>query len=110
MLSLNIGIETDKHQLRSDAKRVLTAPTGKGTKWIGDTPKYSNARDERNRGPREGLAYAAVTLPGQVSAIRAVLHEMKTRLPKDWDVKNVLDFGSQTGAGFWSVDYHLNIK
>jgi ribosomal protein RSM22 (predicted rRNA methylase) len=61
------------------------------------------------RGPREGLAYATITLPGQVTAIRAVLHEVQTRLPSAWSagVKNVLDFGSQTGAGFWYVFYAL---
>jgi hypothetical protein len=53
------------------------------------------------RGSREGLAYAAIALPGQVSAIRAVLHELKTRMHTTWNVKNVLDFGSQTGAAFW---------
>jgi hypothetical protein len=63
------------------------------------------------RGPREGLAYATITLPGQVAAIRAVLHEVRTRLPPSWSagVKNVLDFGSQTGAGFWYVFYTLTI-
>jgi ribosomal protein RSM22 (predicted rRNA methylase) len=70
-------------------------------KWIGDTPKYSSSREEIRMGSREGLAYAAITLPGQFAAIRAVLHELKTRLPRDWIVKNVFDFGSQTGAAFW---------
>ncbi|PVF99847.1 Rsm22-domain-containing protein [Serendipita vermifera] len=94
--------ETDKYQLRSDAKRLLTTPAGRGMKWIGDTPKYSSSREEIRMGSREGLAYAAITLPGQFAAIRAVLHEIKTRMSREWTVKNVLDFGSQTGAAFWA--------
>lgn len=98
--------ESDKHQLRSDAKRLLTVPTkakGNGVRWIADTPKYSTGKDERMRGPREGLAYATITMPGQVAAIRSVLHEAGMRLPAEWrgGVKNVLDFGSQTGPAFW---------
>lgn len=101
-------VDSDKYQLRSDAKRLLAVPTkakGNNLRWIADTPKYSTGKEERMRGPREGLAYAAITLPGQVAAIRAVLHEVRTRLPRKWseNVKNILDFGSQTGAGFWYV-------
>jgi ribosomal protein RSM22 (predicted rRNA methylase) len=74
---------------------------GLGPRWMGDTPKYSRAKAEREMGLREGLAYATITLPGQVAAIRAVLHELSTRLPSGWMVENVLDFGSQTGPAFW---------
>lgn len=68
-----------------------------------NTPNYSSGKEERIMGPREGLAYAAITLPGQISAIQAVLLETKTRMPPSWSVKNIIDFGSQTGAGFWFV-------
>ncbi|KAG8834787.1 37S ribosomal protein S22 [Serendipita sp. 399] len=95
--------ESDKHQLRSDAKRLLTASVGGKNRWIGDTPKYDTRREERIRGSREGLAYAVVTLPGQVTAIRTILREVKLRSPLDWTVNTVLDFGSQTGAAFWAT-------
>jgi hypothetical protein len=54
-------------------------------------------------GPREGLAYAAVAMPPHVVAIKSVLHQLYIRMPSDWTVKNVINFGSQTGAGFWYV-------
>lgn len=83
--------------------------TGKGSKWMGDTPKYSRGKEERIMGPREGLAYATITLPGQIAAIRAVLHEIRTRFPLDWTISNVLDFGSQTGGTFWCVVAYSSI-
>ncbi|KAG8760224.1 37S ribosomal protein S22 [Serendipita sp. 396] len=95
--------KSDKHQLRSDARRLQSVSDGKRSRWIGDTPKYDTRKEERTRGAREGLAYAVITLPGQVSAIQSILHELKVRLPLDWSVNTVLDFGSQTGAAFWST-------
>jgi len=61
-------------------------------------------------GPREGLAYAAIALPPHIVAIKSVLHQLRVRMPNDWTVKNVINFGSQTGAGFWYVAYGQRIE
>lgn len=95
--------ESDKHQLRQDAKRLFSTPLGARSRWTADTPKYESTRDERLKGPREGLAYAVITLPGQAAAITSVLYELKLRSPRDWTATTILDFGSQTGAAFWST-------
>lgn len=72
-------------------------------------PKYKRAWEERIMGPREGLAYAAIALPPHIVAIKSVLHQLRVRMPRDWTVKNVINFGSQTGAGFWYVPYSQGI-
>ena len=68
-------------------------------------PKYKRAWEERTMGPREGLAYAAIALPPHIVAIKSVLHQLRVRMPSDWTIKNIISFGSQTGAGFWCVIY-----
>ena len=94
--------------MRSDAKRLLLQPstsTSWGNQWTTETPKYKRAWEERVMGPREGLAYAAIALPPHIVAIKSVLQQLRVRMPHDWTVKNVINFGSQTGAGFWYVPY-----
>lgn len=83
------------------------APLSGRSRWTADTPKYESLREERTKGPREGLAYAVITLPGQAAAISSVLYELKMRSPREWTATTILDFGSQTGAAYWYVRIHL---
>ena len=73
-------------------------------------PKYKRAWEERIMGTREGLAYAAIAMPPHIVAITSVLHQLRARMPSDWTVKNVINFGNQTGAGFWYVVYGRGIR
>ena len=81
-----------------------------GNQWATETPKYKRASEERIMGPREGLAYAAIAMPPHIVAIKSVLYQLRVRMPNDWTVKNVINFGSQTGAGFWCVVYGRGIQ
>jgi ribosomal protein RSM22 (predicted rRNA methylase) len=57
--------------------------------------------------PREGMAFISVGMPAHYAAISAVLEEIKHRFEPEWEVQEVLDFGSKSGTGFWYVDWRI---
>lgn len=104
--------ESDKHQLRSDAKRLFLKPSSRDTEfeneWTSELPskfKESKRRKSARVTPREALTYTVIALPGQYAALRNVLRETRVRLGDDWagTVRGVVDFGSGTGVGMWYV-------
>ena len=57
----------------------------------------------------KGSPYAAIALAPHIVTIKSVLHQLRVRTPSDWNVKNVINFGSETGAGFWYVTYSQQV-
>jgi len=71
-------------------------------RWQTRLPNTQNANSkDRRMAPREGMAFVSVGMPAQYAAISAVLGEAKHRLEQDWEVREVLDFGSKSGTGLW---------
>jgi hypothetical protein len=105
--------DNDKRQLRSDVKRLFLHEANEGssktrTQWSIQLPdKFKGPKKFKASRitPREALAFSVISLPGQFSAISAVLTEACVRLGENWskNVKTVIDFGSAMGAGIWCV-------
>ena len=117
-LNLNheFTLANDKHQLRSDAKRIFLQEKEVGTNSTAEMRNYWTMQlPDKFKGPkkfkasrmtpREALAFSVIALPGHFSAISNVLEETRTRLGETWseNVKAVIDFGSGAGAGIWFV-------
>ncbi|KAF8308419.1 hypothetical protein DL93DRAFT_1883914 [Clavulina sp. PMI_390] len=115
---LNQGITTliagsDKHQLRSDAKRLFLKPSSRESssfdnEWTLELPgkfKENRKRKSARVTPREALAFTAIAIPGQFAAVQNVLRETKGRLGDTWaqNVQGVIDFGSGTGVAMWAT-------
>ena len=100
--------ESDKIQLRSDAKRLFheegvgTAPE---SNW--DTSyemnKYRTRKQASRHAERDGTAFASIALPSHYAAILAVFEHVKRRLEPSWKVERIIDWGAGTGSGLWSV-------
>ncbi|KAG8966561.1 37S ribosomal protein S22 [Tulasnella sp. 419] len=96
---------SDKHQLRSDAKRLFLHPRASSDDklyWKNVMPTHSSKKQERIMGKRDGMAFMSTVMPAQFAAIRAVLNAAKMKLEPDWMIEEVMDFGSKTGNGFWA--------
>ncbi|KAG9013377.1 37S ribosomal protein S22 [Tulasnella sp. JGI-2019a] len=109
--------ETDKYQLRSDAKRLFLHPSPASVhdlRWSSKTPQHSSKKKEKMMGPRDGLAFATVAMPAHYTAIATVFEEAKQRLGRDWEIDSIVDFGAKAGAVLWaardtfkSIDHYM---
>jgi ribosomal protein RSM22 (predicted rRNA methylase) len=105
-------VDSDKHQLRYDAKRLFQDPEGsqEESRWEPRYDvKYRSRRQTARHSERDATAFAAVALPAQYAAIYSVLDHVKTRLGPDWKVENVIDWGVGTGSGIWCAHTHTPI-
>ena len=94
--------ETNKSQLRSDAKRLFQGPHA--DEWILQyDAKYRTRIQGVKHARRDGAAFVSVALPAHYSAIVAVLDHVKRRLGSSWRIERVLDWGAGAGSGLWSV-------
>ncbi len=50
----------------------------------------------------DALAYAAYRMPATLAAVRAVLRQIRLRLP-EWNPQTFLDVGAGTGSGLWAI-------
>ncbi|KAF8899156.1 mitochondrial small ribosomal subunit Rsm22-domain-containing protein [Infundibulicybe gibba] len=104
--SINLLIsESDRPQLRSDAKRLFyDGEVGKGPEgdWEAryDT-RYKSRQQAARHSERDGTAFVSIALPAHYSAIYSVLESIKRRLEPSWRVEKVIDWGSGTGSGLW---------
>lgn len=107
-----MDLDSDKHQLRSDAKRLFLKPSSRESEfddeWTREMPskfKESKRRKSARVTPREAMAYTVIAMPGQYAAIKNVLREAQLRLGETWsqNVRGVVDFGSGTGVAMWYV-------
>lgn len=95
--------ESDKLQLRGDAKRLFEEEQD-GHGWDHEfSGKYRSRTQRDKRGVRDGTAFASVALPAHYSAITSVLSHLKHRLGKQWHVSRVFDWGAGAGSGLWFV-------
>ena len=105
---LNAAPESDKHQLRSDAKRLFLDPEHEGTtksQWETKYDvKYQSWLQASRHFERDGTAFASVVLPAHFSAIYSVLDQAKRRLGHEWSVNKVVDWGAGTGSALWWVN------
>ena len=103
---------SDKHQLRSDAKRLFLKQTPNkkaryGDEWTTELPDKFKDPNKKHRAarvsPREALTFGVLSVPAHYAAISNVLHETRNRLGEPWatNVEGFIDFGSGTGAGIW---------
>ncbi|KAG8881935.1 37S ribosomal protein S22 [Tulasnella sp. 331] len=109
--------ETDKYQLRSDAKRLFLHPSPASVhelRWSSKTPQHSSKKKEKMMGPRDGLAFATVAMPAHYAAIATVFEETRQRLGPDWELESIVDFGAKAGAVLWaardtfkSIDHYI---
>ncbi|KAF9513878.1 hypothetical protein BS47DRAFT_1343701 [Hydnum rufescens UP504] len=105
--------ESDKHQLRSDAKRLFLQPSTRKSprredEWTTELPekfKGSKKLKASRITPREALVFAVISMPAQYAAITNVLHETRNKLGKQWadQIHGFIDFGSGTGSGIWAA-------
>ncbi|KAG8934616.1 37S ribosomal protein S22 [Tulasnella sp. 408] len=102
--------KSDKHQLRSDAKRLFLNPAPSNNqelRWETNSPAYGSKLKERKMAERNGLAYATVAMPAHYAVIEGVLQEIKSRGTPDTQPfdqpMTVIDFGSKYGAGLWAA-------
>jgi hypothetical protein len=98
------GIEANKTQLHSDAKRLFQKDGADEDEW---EPHYDTKYRTRIQGvkhaKRDGTAFASVALPAHYSVIYAVLDHVKQRLGPTWSVERVIDWGAGVGSGLWLV-------
>ncbi|KAH9004167.1 Rsm22-domain-containing protein [Lactarius hatsudake] len=89
--------DSDKHLLRSDAKRLFNEH-GDENKWNPAlNVRYKSYKQAHRHAERDGTAFASIVLPAHYSAIYSVLCRVKLRLGPQWSVQNVLDWGAGTG-------------
>ena len=103
-------LDSDKTQLRNDAKRLFQGEGENGSSggWNSQYDvQYKSRRKAHELGERDGTAFATVALPAHYAAIFAVLAHAKQRLGPDWLVDTVYDWGAGTGSVFW---YALKLK
>jgi ribosomal protein RSM22 (predicted rRNA methylase) len=50
----------------------------------------------------DALAYATYRMPATLAAVRAVLRQIRLRLP-EWNPQTFLDVGAGTGSGLWAM-------
>ena len=105
---MHVPLESDKYQLRSDAKRLFHAEAeadGESdidANWETNYDTKYRSRHQRERhSERDGTAFASVALPAHYSAIVSVLSHVRQRLETEWTVRKVLDWGVGTGSGLW---------
>ncbi|KAJ2923858.1 hypothetical protein H1R20_g13241, partial [Candolleomyces eurysporus] len=94
---------SDKSQLHSDAVRLFANPEGDKPGWqMQLDTKYRSYKQGARHAERDATAFASVALPGHYSAIYSVFNHLKHRMPSDWEVERVIDWGSGTYAGLWA--------
>ncbi|KAH9178851.1 Rsm22-domain-containing protein [Lactarius sanguifluus] len=97
--------DSDKHLLRSDAKRLFNEH-GDENKWNPAlNVQYKSYKQAHRHAERDGTAFASIVLPAHYSAIYSVLCRVKSRLGPQWSVQNVLDWGAGTGSALWAACY-----
>ncbi|KAH9050521.1 Rsm22-domain-containing protein [Lactarius hengduanensis] len=97
--------DSDKHLLRSDAKRLFNEH-GDENKWNPAlNVRYKSYKQAHHHAERDGTAFASIVLPAHYSAIYSVLCRVKSRLGPQWSVQNVLDWGAGTGSALWAACY-----
>ncbi|KDQ14022.1 hypothetical protein BOTBODRAFT_66460 [Botryobasidium botryosum FD-172 SS1] len=107
--------DSDKHTLRSDAKRLFldqsSQPNNRHSAWSLSLPE-SKMSKPRTVTPRDGLAFSAVAMPAHFAAISNVLREVKGRLGLEWaaDVKGVVEFGVGSGGGIWAAVNEFKVE
>lgn len=102
----SFSIDGNKPQIHSDAKRLFQSHTDDTEESTWDTKYEQNYRSKQQafrHNERDGTAFASIALPAHYSAIMSVLYQMKARLAPDWEMKRIIDWGSGTGSGLWSV-------
>ena len=95
--------------LHVDAKRLFMNEDDNQLEWDSSYDvRYKSARQAHQHAERDGTAFASVALPSHYAAIVAVLDHVKQRLGPNWNAHHVIDWGSGTGSGLWSVLIHLS--
>lgn len=95
--------------LHVDAKRLFMNEDNSQLEWDSSYDvRYKSARQAYQHAERDGTAFASVALPSHYAAIVAVLDHVKQRLGPNWNAHHVIDWGSGTGSGLWSVLIHLS--
>ncbi|CAE6470550.1 unnamed protein product [Rhizoctonia solani] len=132
--------ESDKHQLRSDAKRLFLYPTPRNaqpeTSSLGSSNLHRRSGGTRSSdlksewqlsstapslsfgikgnyktvvklGPREGLAFTAISMPAHYAATANVFREISRRMSGPGRgndrIETVVDFGGKSGQGLWAA-------
>lgn len=103
---LNLStVGSDKSLLRVDAKRLFLHEGSNTSKWDASYDvKYKSGKQAYRHGERDGTAFASIALPSHYAAIVAVLDHVKQRLGPNWVARHIIDWGSGTGSGLWSVE------
>ncbi|KZO90224.1 Rsm22-domain-containing protein [Calocera viscosa TUFC12733] len=98
--------DTDKHELRSDAKRLYVRPQDNRWQPFPFSPPKTRHGE---RTTRDGIAHISVGMPAQYAAVENVLREVRNRLgPRDdlglegWSPTHVLDLSAGTGGALWA--------
>lgn len=103
--NLTMGLESDRVQLHSDAKRLFyekDAVDGSENDWETQyDSKYRTWRQKSRHAERDGTAFASIALPAHYSAIVSVLDHIKRRLEPSWKIERIIDWGAGTGSGLW---------
>jgi ribosomal protein RSM22 (predicted rRNA methylase) len=96
--------ETDRRQVRSDARRLYERTDDDGEKeWIMEDPLYKNRQQAVERTVRDGLAYATVIMPKHYTGIHNVFQHIHQRFGPEFKPTNIIDMGSHVGEALWSV-------
>lgn len=102
------AIDSDKHTLHHDAKRLFMEEEGPRAEWNASyDAKYKSGKEAGRHSLRDATAFATVALPAHYSVVYSVLDHVKQRLGPDWEVQHVLDWGAATGSGLWFVHVFL---
>ncbi len=94
-------VDSDKHLLRSDAKRLFNERDDEN-KWNPAlNVHYKSHKQARHHAERDGIAFASIVLPAYYSAIYSVLCHVRSRLGPHWSAQSVFDWGARTGSALW---------
>lgn len=85
--------------IRTDAERLYQSQDWNTT----SSPRYKSRKQAARHAERDGLAFAAVSLPPRYSVIYRVLFDLRWRLGREHIIERVMEWGGGLGSGAWAA-------